>query len=167
VKKIGILADTHGSLLPRVFSFFSDCDQIWHAGDIGNMETYDALAQFKPLVAVYGNIDDQKVRKQCKEIEVFSCEQVKVAMMHIGGYPGRYTREAQQTIRMHHPDLFITGHSHILRVMHDQKNNLLFINPGAAGKSGFHKVITCTKITIDGNRMYDMEVLETERKTNL
>ncbi len=161
--RVGILADTHGSLLPRVFSFFEDCDMICHAGDIGNLQTLDLLNQFKPLKVVLGNIDGHEIRLQCKEVEIFNIEKVKVAMIHIGGYPDRYSPQALDIIRRHKPDMFITGHSHILRILNDQKHHLLYINPRAAGKSGFHQVITCIKLEIDGDRTINAQVLELER----
>lgn len=164
MKKIGLLSDTHGMLIPRVFSFFTDCDLIWHAGDIGNIETLEKLEAFKPLTVVYGNIDDHKVRAACKEAEVFWCENVKVAMLHIGGYPGRYTPQARAIIKQHQPKLLIAGHSHILKVIYDQKNKLLYINPGAAGNHGFHQMITAVKFIIDGDQIRDLEVLELTRK---
>jgi len=164
VKKIGLLSDTHGTLIPRVFSFFEDCDFIWHAGDIGNLETLDKLQNFKPTTAVYGNIDDTTVRKACNEIAVFRCEGVKVVMTHIGGYPGRYTPLAKTLIRKENPQLFVAGHSHILKVMYDNTHQLLYINPGAAGNSGFHHVMTMIKFNIDKDQITDLEVLEIDRK---
>ena len=162
--RIGLLSDTHGYLHPRVFEFFKDCDEIWHAGDIGTLEVADQLAAFKPLKAVYGNIDGGKLRVMFNETALFQTEQVKVAMIHIGGYPGRYTPKAKKLIKDYKPALFISGHSHILKVMPDNKNNLLHINPGAAGKSGFHKFITLIRFIISGNEIKDLEVLEIKRR---
>ena len=164
MKKIGILSDTHGYIHPGVSDFFKDCDEIWHAGDIGNPETADRLAQIKPLRAVYGNIDNYNVRTQYPEYLHFKCEDINVLMIHIGGYPGRYTLQARELIKTHHPQLFITGHSHILKVMPDKKYGLLHINPGAAGYSGFHKVITMVRLTIDGKKMKELEIFEAPRK---
>ncbi len=164
MKKIGLLSDTHGTLIPRVFSFFEDCDFIWHAGDVGNMETLEKLENFKPLTAVYGNIDDARTRSAIKETAVFWCEGIKVAMTHIGGYPGRYTPLARKLIREENPTLFIAGHSHILKVMYDKQHQLLYINPGAAGNSGFHRSITVVKFTIDEQQIKDLEVLDLDRK---
>jgi len=161
--RIGLLSDTHGYLHPRVFEFFNVCDEVWHAGDIGNIETADRLTQFKPFRAVYGNIDGGKLRVICKENAFFQIEQVKVLMMHIGGYPGRYSPKAKELIARFKPSLFISGHSHILKVMPDNKNNLLHINPGAAGNSGLHKFITMVRFTIDGNNIENLEVLEIKR----
>ena len=163
MKRIGLLSDTHGYIHPKVSDFFMHCDEIWHAGDIGNFETADSLAAIKPLRAVYGNIDGHDVRLSFKEYEVFNCEDVKVFMIHIGGYPGRYNPLARELIEEHKPKLFISGHSHILKVMPDRKNNLLHINPGSAGKSGLHKVITMVRFTIDGDNIKDLEVFEAIR----
>jgi putative phosphoesterase len=164
MKKIGILSDTHGFIHPGVSDFFKDCDEIWHAGDIGNIETADELSKHKPFRAVYGNIDDTKVRTEYPEYELFNCETVKVLLIHIGGYPGRYSQKARQLIQQHQPQLFISGHSHILKVMPDKKYKLLHINPGAAGKSGLHKKITMVRFTIDGDQIKDLDVFEADRK---
>ncbi len=161
---IGLLSDTHGYLHPRVFDFMGDCHEIWHAGDIGNLEVIDKLQAFKPLRAVYGNIDGGMLRTRFNETAFFTIEQLKVAMIHIGGYPGRYTTTARQLIAQHKPDLFISGHSHILKVMPDKRNNLLHINPGAAGKSGFHQFITMVRFSIDGSHISDLEVFESKRR---
>ncbi|RLD91029.1 MAG: YfcE family phosphodiesterase [Bacteroidetes bacterium] len=163
MKRIGLLSDTHGYLHPRVFDFMGDCDEIWHAGDIGNMNVVKKLEAFKPLRAVYGNIDGGILRTIFSETAVFTIEKTVVAMIHIGGYPGRYTPDAKQLIAQHKPNLFISGHSHILKVIPDKRNNLLHINPGAAGKSGFHQFITMVRFTIDGNNISDMEVFESKR----
>ncbi|NOX85545.1 MAG: metallophosphoesterase family protein, partial [Chlorobi bacterium] len=140
------------------------CNEIWHAGDIGNLETADSLANIKPFKAVYGNIDGADVRSVYKEYEIFNCEDVKVLMIHIGGYPGRYNPFARQLIEKYRPGLFVTGHSHILKVMPDRKYNLLYINPGSAGKQGLHKVLTAVRFVIDGEKIRDLEVLEIDRK---
>ena len=160
--RIGLLSDTHGILHPRIFDFFANCDEIWHAGDIGNVEITDKLSAFKPLRAVYGNIDGGKLRVIFNEDEVFTIENVKVVMLHIGGYPGRYTAKAKELIAQHKPKLFISGHSHILKVMPDPKNSLLHINPGAAGKSGFQKFITFVRFEINGSSIENLEVFETK-----
>ncbi len=163
MKKIALLSDTHGYIHPRVSGFFKDCDEIWHAGDIGNIETADKLASFKPLRAVYGNIDGNPIRTVFKEVEVFRCEDVKVLMIHIGGYPGKYTPLARKLIDEQSPNLFISGHSHILKVLNDPRKGLLHINPGAAGKSGLHKKITMVRFVIEGERIKDLEVFEANR----
>ena len=162
--RIGLLSDTHGYLHPRVFEFFNECDEIWHAGDIGNAEVADQLASFKPFRAVYGNIDGEKLRVMFSETATFQVEKINVAMIHIGGYPGRYTPKAKNLIASFKPDIFISGHSHILKVMPDNKNNLLHINPGAAGKSGFHKFITLIRFVVNGSEIKDLEVLEINRR---
>ncbi len=163
MKKIGLLSDTHGFIHPKVSGFFMSCDEIWHAGDIGNVETADKLAEIKPFKAVYGNIDGGKLRQTFKEFEIFRCENVKVLMIHIGGYPGRYTPTARKLLAEHKPKLFISGHSHILKVMPDPRYNLLHINPGSAGKQGLHKMITMVRFVIDGSDIKDLEVFETKR----
>lgn len=161
---IGLLSDTHGDIHPRVFDFFADCDEIWHAGDIGPMQVTDKLAAFKPLKAVYGNIDDHQVRTQFPENLLFYCEDLKVYMTHIGGYPGRYSPAALAVIKKEKPGLFICGHSHILKVMPDRKHNLLHINPGAAGKYGFHHKITLVRFTVEGAKIDNLEINEIDRK---
>jgi putative phosphoesterase len=163
MQRIGLLSDTHGSVQPRVMDFFSNCHEIWHAGDIGNMETADKLAAVTTLKAVYGNIDGADLRLRFPKYQVFMCEQVKVMMTHIGGYPGKYEKEARLRIEAEKPGIFICGHSHILKVMYDKKHELLHINPGAAGNSGFHHVITCIRFVIDGKDIRELEVFEKQR----
>jgi putative phosphoesterase len=160
LKKIGLLSDTHGYLDPKVFSYFEKCDEVWHAGDIGDLAVSDQLSKFKIFRAVSGNIDDQKIRALHPTDQVFYCEEVKVFITHIGGYPGNYFPEAGNKIIEHHPDLFICGHSHILKVMRDPKYGLLHMNPGAAGKSGFHKIKTMVRFDINGKRIENLEVIE-------
>ena len=160
MKKIGLLSDTHGLLDDKVFEHFKDCDEIWHAGDIGTVEVADRLAAFKPLRAVYGNIDGDKLRVMFKQHERWMCEGVDVWMTHIGGYPGKYAREVKPEIFMHPPKLFISGHSHILKVMYDKKLGTLHINPGAEGKYGFHNVRTLVRFEIDGTDIRNLEVIE-------
>lgn len=163
MKRIGLLSDTHGTIHSRVSSFFGDCDEIWHAGDIGNIETYEKLSAIKPIRAVYGNIDGGSLRLELNESEVFTIEGLKVAMIHIGGYPGRYSQQGRYLIANHKPGLFISGHSHILKVIPDNKNNLLHINPGASGNSGIHKQITLTKFEISSGIVKNLEVFEVSR----
>lgn len=165
--RIGLLSDTHGFIHPKAAEFFSSCDEIWHAGDIGNIETADILRNLKPFRAVHGNIDDTVVRQSFPENQLFICEKVKVFMTHIGGYPGRYNPAAKKVIETEKPGLFISGHSHILKVHYDTRHQLLHINPGAAGHSGWHKVITFVRFVIDGIHIRDMEVFEAERRQNL
>lgn len=166
MKRIGILSDTHSFLDNLVFKHLEECNEIWHAGDIGSVEVYDELKEFKPLRAVFGNIDNHVIRQCCNETETFECEGAKVLIKHIVGYPGRYDQTIPPLIRIHTPTLLIAGHSHILKVMHDKKNNLLFINPGAAGKSGFHRVRTLIRLTIDSGDFKDLEVIELKKQTS-
>ncbi|MDD3568268.1 MAG: metallophosphoesterase family protein [Bacteroidales bacterium] len=163
MKRIGILSDTHGHWDEKLEGFFTECDELWHAGDIGNIQTADTIARFKPLRAVYGNIDDFKVRSAYPKVLQFKCEDVDVLMTHIGGYPNRYEREVLAQIKAQKPKLFICGHSHILKVIYDKKYELLHINPGAAGRSGFHQVRTAVRLTIDGANMKGMEICEIPR----
>ena len=162
--KIGLMSDTHGFLDQRFIRHIRGCDEIWHAGDFGNIETAGRLSSIKLLRGVYGNIDGQIVRIAYPEILRFSCENVDVLIKHIGGYPGNYDRSVIQLIRENPPKLFISGHSHILKVIFDKKYNLLHINPGAAGKSGLHKVQTMVKFTVNQSEIKDLEVVELERK---
>jgi putative phosphoesterase len=159
LKKIGLLSDTHSFLDDAVFKHFESCDEIWHAGDFG-AGVADKLAAFKPLKGVFGNIDDKDIRLQFPEHLRFNCEQVDVWMTHIGGYPGRYSLQVKPEIYANPPMLFITGHSHILKVMFDKKINCLHINPGAAGKSGWHKVRTLTRFEISEEKIHNLEVIE-------
>ena len=161
--KIGILSDTHGFVEPRLFDFFSSCDVLYHAGDIGNMEIADQFSAFKPLVAVYGNIDGSDIRAAYPEIQRNDCEDVDILMTHIGGYPGHYDRKIYPALKIHPPQLFITGHSHILKVMYDKTLQFLHINPGAMGNSGIHRVKTAIRLVVDGSNMRDLEILEIPR----
>lgn len=158
--RIGLLSDTHTFIHPSIYDSFKDCDEIWHVGDIGNMDTAQKLEKFKPFKAVYGNIDGQGLRQIYPETLIFNCEMVKVMMRHIGGYPGRYAQGVEKIIEQKKPQLFISGHSHILKVKYDEKYQLLHINPGAAGKFGLHQVITFVRFTIDGKKIKDLEVIE-------
>ena len=158
--KIGLLSDTHGFLFPRIGELLSHCDEIWHAGDIGNSLVISQLSAIAPVRAVYGNIDGQDICRSHPEIQLFTCEKLKVLMIHIGGYPGRYESKVRRLIRDEKPGLLITGHSHILKVIYDDVNSLLHINPGAAGKYGFHKVPTLVRFTINESEIKDLEVVE-------
>lgn len=158
--RIGLLSDTHSYLDPKVFQYFEECDEIWHAGDIGIVEVVDQLEDFRPFRAVYGNIDDKDMRLRFPEDDRFECEGVDVWMTHIGGYPGRYNVRIREEIRKNPPKLFICGHSHILKVMPDKKLGLLHINPGACGNHGFHKVRTIIRFTIEAGNIKDLEVIE-------
>ncbi len=160
MKRIGLISDTHHWLDEAVFKHFADCDEIWHAGDIGTITVAESLAAFKPLRAVYGNIDGQDIRSQYPEYLHFNCELVPVLMIHIGGYPPKYNPRSRELIKQLKPGLFICGHSHILKIMFDDQQQCLHINPGAAGKQGWHKVRTLVKLDIDGQQMRNCQVIE-------
>lgn len=158
--RIGLLSDTHAYWDEKYREYFSSCDEIWHAGDIGSDALAAQLAELKPLRAVYGNIDGQSTRLQYPKVARFRVEEVEVMMTHIGGYPGRYNPEIRKELYDSRPNLFIAGHSHILKVAFDKNLNCLHINPGAAGKSGFHQVRTLIRFVIDGSAIKDIEVIE-------
>ena len=160
MKRIGLLSDTHGYLDEKIFGYFEDCDEIWHAGDIGNLQVVEQLEQFRPLRAVYGNIDDAIIRQEFPLNLRFSCEGMEVFMTHIGGYPGRYNRRVREILQKEPPDLYICGHSHILKIMPDPKLDLLHINPGACGNHGFHKIKTIVRFSISDGQLHDMDVIE-------
>jgi hypothetical protein len=160
MRKILLLSDTHGHLDDKLLKYISAADEVWHAGDIGTLTVCKKIEELKPLRAVYGNIDGQDIRISCPENLVFLCEQVKIFITHIGGYPGRYSKEAKKIIQEEKPGLFICGHSHILKVMYDKQHNLLHLNPGAAGVHGFHHVKTALRFCIDGSEIKDMEIIE-------
>ena len=161
--KIGLLSDTHGYLDPKILKFFDDCDEIWHAGDIGSMDVVDTLSSKAIFKAVYGNIDGGIVRTEFSEVLMFSCEEVEVLMKHIGGYPRKYESSVNELLKNNKIDLFVSGHSHILKVVPDKDYNLLHINPGAAGDSGIHKVKTATRFQIDGSLISELEIIEIKR----
>lgn len=158
MKRIGVLSDTHGVVPRQVYSFFEDCDELWHAGDMG-AGVYDELCRFKPLRAVYGNMDGYDLRYRVPATSLFTCEGLKVLLTHIGGWPGHYPPDILKILQDDRPDIFVCGHSHILKVMYDKELNLLHINPGAAGRQGFHKVGTLVRFTIDGVPK-DLEILD-------
>lgn len=160
MKKIGLISDTHHYLDEAVFKHFDQCDEIWHGGDFGSVEVAEGLEKFKPLRGVFGNIDEQDIRSKFPEVLKFTCEDVKVLMIHIGGYPGRYSALAKTELIASHPKIFISGHSHILKIMYDEKFQCLHINPGAAGKQGWHKVRTLVRFVIDGTDIKNCEVIE-------
>lgn len=157
---IELLSDTHCCFDEKLSGFFKPVDEIWHAGDFGDLATSEAIASLKPLKGVYGNCDGTPIRSRHPYIQLFECGGKKVLMMHIGGYPGRYDLKALQLIEAHRPDIFVCGHSHILKVINDPKYNMLTINPGAAGTYGFHIVRTAIRFRIDDGNIYDMEVGE-------
>jgi len=158
--RIGLLSDTHGYLDDRILFYLNECDEIWHAGDIGNIETAYSLSKIKPLKAVYGNVDGNPLRIEFPQHQRFNCEDVDVWITHIGGYPKHYPPEIRKELMTNPPKLFITGHSHILKVMYDDKFGMLYINPGAAGIQGFHQVRTLVRFKVDGDKIKDMEVIE-------
>ena len=160
MKRIGLLSDTHGYLDSKLKKHLDYCDEIWHAGDIGNLGVTDTLASWKPVRAVHGNIDGDKVRVVHPESQIFELEGVKVLMTHIGGYPGRYNARVKSLIVQEKPKLYICGHSHILKVMFDKKHQVLHMNPGAAGIHGFHKVKTLLRFTLNQGEVKDLEVVE-------
>lgn len=163
--KVGLISDTHGYLDEAVFRHFADCDEIWHVGDFGNTGLIKTLQDFKPLKGVYGNIDGHEIRAEFPEKLRWYCEGVEVMMVHIGGYPGRYAPNVKQELMNNPPKLFITGHSHILKIIYDDKINCLHINPGAAGRHGWHKVRTLVRFTIDGTTIKDCEVIELGKRS--
>lgn len=167
MKKIGLLSDTHGFLPERVFELFKDVDEIWHAGDIGNLEVTDKLQAFKPLRAVYGNIDNTDIRAEFKEYLTFRVEDVVVSMTHIAGRPGRYSKNALDFIRETKPGLFVCGHSHVLLVQHDPLNKMLWLNPGACGNKGFHSIQTALRFQINKDKIEHMEVIEFGKRSSL
>lgn len=163
MKKILLLSDTHGHIDEQILGFASQADEVWHAGDIGSWEVADRLAKTSLLRAVWGNIDGAELRAQFPENQKFLCEGVSVWMTHIGGYPGRYAPGVGGALRANPPQLFICGHSHILKVMPDASLGLLAMNPGAAGKYGYHQVRTMLRFEIDKNRPQNLEVIELPR----
>ena len=158
--RIGLLSDTHGFLDEAVFDSFAGCEEVWHAGDIGAAAVADRLAAFRPLRAVYGNIDDAALRRRFPEDLRFTLEGVDVLITHIGGYPGRYNARIRRLLAADPPDLFICGHSHVLKVMPDRRHHLLHINPGACGHRGFHKMRTLVRFSLAGGKISDLQVIE-------
>lgn len=164
MRKIGLISDTHGVFSEEFRTFLQPVDEIWHAGDFGGgLELAEEIAKFKPVKGVAGNCDNYNLRYTHPVFRFFECEGLKVLMTHVGGYPGRYDARARQLIDEYRPDIFVCGHSHILKVVRDPKRNMLVINPGAAGIQGFHLVRTALRFKIDGGRISDMEVYELDR----
>ena len=163
--KIGLLSDTHGYLDPKVFKYFEGVDEIWHAGDVGTPEVLEELRNFKPTIAVQGNIDGDKLRQECKESEIFEREGMHVIITHIAAKPPKYNQKVLSCIKQYKPKLLVCGHSHILKVMPDKINNLLFMNPGAAGKHGFHKVKTLLRFDLEKGEIKNLEVVELGLRT--
>lgn len=160
MKRIGLLSDTHGYWDERYAKYFAECDEIWHAGDIGSPELAMRLNEIRPLKAVYGNIDGGELRRTYTETLRWQCEDACIMMTHIGGYPGKYDPRIRKQLLASPPDLFISGHSHILKVQYDPALSCLHINPGAAGLQGWHTVRTLVRFTIDGKQFKDLEVIE-------
>jgi putative phosphoesterase len=159
--KIGLLSDTHGYLDPKIFDYFKACDELWHAGDIGDMQTANELEAFKPLRAVFGNIDNKELQVRFPEDLRFTCGELSILITHIGGAPPNYNPRTKKLLASGVPDVFICGHSHILRIKKDQAyNNMLYLNPGAAGNHGFHHIKTIVRFSVSGKEIKDMEVIE-------
>ncbi|TCK68660.1 hypothetical protein DFQ05_0168 [Winogradskyella wandonensis] len=163
MKKILLLSDTHSYIDEAILKHVAKADEVWHAGDIGDLKVTDAIKELKPLKAVYGNIDDAKARGEFLEHNRFMCEDVDVWITHIGGYPPNYNLRVREQLKVNPPRLFICGHSHILKVMPDKKLNLIHMNPGAVGKHGFHKARTMLRFIIDGKKIDNLEVIEFPR----
>ncbi|MCB0463607.1 MAG: metallophosphoesterase family protein [Flavobacteriaceae bacterium] len=161
--KILLLSDTHSHIDDNILKYVNQADEIWHAGDIGDLKVTDAIKALKPLRAVFGNIDNAEARAEFPEHNRFQCEGIDVWMTHIGGYPPRYNNRVREELKANPPDIFISGHSHILKVMPDKKLDLLHINPGAIGTHGFHKVRTMVRFEIDGKQIKNLEVIEFKR----
>jgi len=165
MQRILLISDTHGHLDEKLIKYIEQADEIWHAGDIGDLTVTNQIKKLKPLKAVWGNIDGQSARSEFKEDLIFNCEEVKVFITHIGGYPGKYSPAIKQLLISEKPDLFICGHSHILKVMFDKSLNLLHMNPGSCGISGFHQVKTALKFEIDKKEIKNLNVIELGPKT--
>ena len=163
MKKILLISDTHGYIDEKIIKYANKVDEIWHAGDIGDISVTDKLKQIKPLKGVYGNIDDQKIRAEFPLHNRFICEKVSVWITHIGGYPKRYNPKILEELKSNSPDLFICGHSHILKVINDKELDLLHMNPGAIGKYGLHRVRTMIQFEINGKKIENLSVIEFER----
>ncbi|GGC95007.1 phosphoesterase [Flavobacterium lutivivi] len=164
MKKILLLSDTHSHIDDTILKYVNQADEVWHAGDIGNLVVTDTIKKLKPLRAVYGNIDDDKARIEFPLNNRFFCENVEVWITHIGGYPGKYNQAIRAEIQKKPPKLFICGHSHILKVQFDKKLNLLHMNPGAAGIYGFHQMRTMLRFEIDGDKIQNLEIIEMGKK---
>lgn len=160
MKKILLLSDTHSHIDDQILKHVKNADEVWHAGDIGDLSVTDTIQKLKPLRGVYGNIDNDKARMEFPEHNRFMCEDVDVWITHIGGYPNKYNVRVREEIQQNPPNLFICGHSHILKVMFDKKLDLLHMNPGACGKHGFHKVRTMLRFAIDKDKIKDLEIIE-------
>ena len=167
MKKILLLSDTHSFIDDGILKYAKKADEIWHAGDIGNIDVYDKLEKITKTRAVYGNIDDYVIRSAIKEVNTFICEKIKVSMIHIAGKPPYYNRKSKLIIQQEKPKIFICGHSHILKVEFDKVNNVLFMNPGAAGRHGFHKKRTMIRFEINDEKIENMEIIELGDRSKL
>ncbi len=167
MKKILLLSDTHGYLDQKIIKYINNTDEVWHAGDIGSADVTDEISKLKPLRGVYGNIDGQDLRSQFPVNQIFSCQGVKVVMTHIGGHPGKYNPKVKKLILEEKPKLYICGHSHILKVIQDRKNNLLHMNPGASGIQGFHKLRTLLRFELNQGKIENLEVVELGQRGSL
>ncbi len=164
MKKILLLSDTHGFIDEKILKYVRQADEVWHAGDIGDLGVTDEIKKIKPLRAVYGNIDNAHARLEFPLHNRFICEEVDVLITHIGGYPGKYSMSIREELQKNTPNLFICGHSHILKVQYDKELHLLHMNPGAAGISGFHQVRTMLRFEIRGKSIENLEIIEFEKK---
>jgi putative phosphoesterase len=162
--KIGLISDTHGFLDPKIYQYLQHVDEIWHAGDVGSIQVIDELNAFKKTRGVFGNIDDHLLRLVWPEHLFFMCEKKRVLISHIGGKPGKYRQDSYAMIKQHKPDIFVCGHSHTLLVQYDKHINALWLNPGACGNKGFHKVSTLIRFEIDGDKIQNMEVIELKKR---
>lgn len=163
MRKIGLLSDTHSYLDPKVFEHFKDCDEIWHGGDIGDIKIIDELNKFKTTKFIWGNIDDQLIRRTVPETQILEIEQHRILMIHIAGKYGSYTTQTRELIKQHEPTILVCGHSHILKIAFDKKYNLLYMNPGAYGISGFHPIRTMLRFTIDKKEIKQLEIIESPK----
>lgn len=163
--RVGVMSDSHGIVSRQMYEFFKDVDIILHCGDIGSWQVLEKIRKFKPTVAVYGNIDGAEIYQEIKKVECFKIEDCKILMTHIGGYPEHYEKAMREMIAREKPNIFLSGHSHILRVMYDKKYMLLHINPGACGKSGFHTKSTMVRFVIDKRTPKDLEIMEMDRSS--
>jgi putative phosphoesterase len=160
LRKILLISDTHSFLEEKLFKHIDEADEIWHAGDIGNIELTDKLKKLKPLQAVYGNIDGTEIRKEFKKNLIFNCENVKIYITHICGQPTNYLKEVKDILELEKPKIFICGHSHILKVMYQNKYEVLHLNPGACGNHGFHQIKTALRFVIDDTEIKDLAIIE-------
>lgn len=160
MKRIGLLSDTHAHWDERFARYFAECDEIWHAGDIGSVALVERLQEICPVRAVYGNVDGGELRRMFPEVQTWQCEDARIMMTHIGGYPGKYNPQIRPRLMQERPDLFISGHSHILKVLYDDKLRCLHINPGAAGLQGWQTVRTLVRFCVTGKDFHDLEVIE-------